>query len=190
MNVQTNLAVLEIIEQPIGQTRFRYETETRYATLTGQREKTFPTVCLRNFNGEASILCSLYQTQKADEKPFPHPHSLVVRDGDSDPHEVIVSQNRGYQAIFQGMSIIHKKREHVEDELFKKLVAKLEYECGLELIQEEKNLLRKSAKKHAPNVDLNQAVLFFEAYVWIDGRRKLLCEPVFSTPINEKSKFF
>lgn len=188
MDVQRNSAYLEIVEQPKGQIRFRYESG--HGKLTGQQEDTFPTVCLRNFNGEASILCSLYQMEKPNGMQCPHPHSLIVRDGDvqkDDPHEVIVSQDRGYQAIFQGMSILHKKRGNFEDELFKKIVTKSEYECGHESTQEQLYFLRERAKMQAANVDPNQAVLCFEAYRWNNGQRVRLCEPVLSTPIYEIS---
>lgn len=191
MTTQINKPFLEIVVQPIDQFRFRYESEGLHEILTGKEEETFPTVCLRNFNGKATIRCSLYQRPKRGEEPLPHSHSLVVQYGKvnkKDPHEVTVSQVGGYQATFEEMRIIKRKINEIENEKFEKLVAKSEFECGHKLTPEQKDLLRKEAKKHAADVDKNRAVLRFEAYGWINGQLMRLCEPVFSTPINDKSK--
>lgn len=196
MNTQTNKPYLEITEQPIDKFRFRYKSEMHgtHGMLTSQNsKKKFPTVRLHNYNGEALIRCSLYQIEKPDQDiPFPHSHSLVVRCGNKDkkdPHEVIVSQLHGYQATFQGMGIIHTTRRYIEDELFEKLVAKLEFECGHALTEEQYDSLREKAKKHSPDMNFNQVTLCFEAYKQINRQWMPLCEPVFSKPINNLSKF-
>lgn len=97
---------LEISEQPIDKFRFRYKSEMHgtHGSLTGlntnKRRKTFPTVRLLGFNGDATIRCSLYQTN-LDNKCL-HSHSLVVRRDNADcrdPHDVKVSLNQGYTAM-------------------------------------------------------------------------------------------
>lgn len=189
MNTQINEPYLKFTVQPIDQFRFRYDTEPgSHGTLTGNEEKTSPTVHLHNFTGKAMIRCSLYQIPKLGEESFPHSHSLVDKVNKKDPHEVAVSQKDGYQAIFEGMRIMKKKRDEVENELCEKLVAKSKFECGHELTSEQKDDLQAKAKKCAKKVDLNRAVLCFEAYVRINGQWVRLCKPVFSTPINDNSK--
>lgn len=195
MNVRMDEPFLEIAEQPIDKFRFRYKSEMHgtHGMLTGQHsKKTFPTVRLRNFNGEALIRCSLYQILKpGHEIPFPHSHSLVVRCGNEDkkdPHEVMVSQLQGYKATFQGMGIIHTARRFIEDELYEKLVSKAKFEAGRELAKHEQDTLRGNAKKHSTDMNLNQVSLCFEAFERANGKWMRLCEPIFSAPINNLSK--
>lgn len=194
MNARMDEPILEITEQPIDKFRFRYKSEMHgtHGMLTGQhKKKTFPSVRLRNFNGEALIRCSLYQILKpGHEKPFPHSHSLVVRCGNEDkkdPHEAMVSRIHGYEATFQGMGIIHTARRFIEDELYEKLVAKAEFESGCKLTRDQQEILRSKAKKHSTDMNLNQVSLCFEAYEGINGKWRRLCEPIFSTPINNLS---
>lgn len=189
---------LEITVQPVNQFHFRYESEMKesHGFLTGEGKRTFPTVCLRNFNGPAKIRCSLYQMPKEpNEQPFPHSHSLVIRVGREyikDPHDVIVSQSLGYQAIFKGLRIRNTKVPKIKDELTEKFVTKYRFECGLrpdhELTPEQKGSLKTAAEDCVSKVNLNQVVLCFEAYTENNGRINYLCDPVFSTPINEKRK--
>lgn len=195
-NVRMDEPFLEITEQPIDKFRFRYKSEMHgtHGMLTGQHsKKTFPSVRLRNFNGEALIRCSLYQIIKlGQEMPFPHSHSLVVRCGNEDkkdPHEVMVSPMHGYKATFQGMGIIHTARRFIEDELFEKLLAKAEFESGGALTKEQHDILRSKAKKHSTDMNLNQVSLCFEAYERGSGKWTRLCEPIFSAAINNLSKF-
>lgn len=196
MNAKMDEPYLEITEQPIDKFRFRYKSEMHgtHGMLTGQhKKKTFPTVRLRNFHGEALIRCSLYQIVKAGhEMPFPHSHSLVVRCGNEDkkdPHEAMVSRINGYEATFQGMGIIHTARRFIENELFEKLVSKAEFESGHKLTEEQQDILRSKAKKHSTDMNLNQVSLCFEAYECINGKWMQLCDPAFSTPINNLSMF-
>lgn len=195
MNAKMNETSLEITEQPIDKFRFRYKSEMHgtHGMLTGQNsKKSYPSVRLRNFNGEALIRCSLYQILKpGHETSFPHSHSLVVRCGNEDkkdPHEVMVSQLHGYKATFQGMGIIHTARRYIEDELFEKLLARTEFQSGRKLTSSERDTLRSNAKKHSTDMNLNQVSLCFEAYKRDNGKWKYLCEPIFSTPINNLSK--
>ncbi|XP_055325514.1 nuclear factor NF-kappa-B p110 subunit isoform X2 [Sitodiplosis mosellana] len=191
MNTRMDEPFLEIAEQPIDKFRFRYKSEMHgtHGMLTGQHsKKTFPTVRLRNYNGEALIRCSLYQIMKpGHEMPFPHSHSLVVRCGNEDkkdPHEYMVSQLHGYKATFQGMGIIHTARRFIEDELYEKLVTRAKFEAGRELTKHEQDQLRSNAKKHSTDMNLNQVSLCFEAFERNNGKWMRLCEPIFSTPIN------
>lgn len=194
---RTEEPLLEITEQPIDKFRFRYKSEMHgtHGMLTGQQsKKTFPSVRLRNFNGEALVRCSLYQILKpGHEVPFPHSHSLVIRCGNEDkkdPHEVMISPMNGYNATFQGMGIIHTARRFIEDELYEKLVAKAEFEAGRKLTKYEEDVWRSKAKKHSTDINLNQVSLCFEAYERSNGKWIPLCKPVFSTPINNLSKRF
>lgn len=110
MNTKMNEPFLEITEQPIDKFRFRYITEMKgtHGMITGQHsKKTFPSIRLRNFNGEALIRCSLFQILKTGHGiAFPHSHSLVIRcdnENKKDPHEAMVSQLNLYKATFHGM---------------------------------------------------------------------------------------
>lgn len=193
---------MEITVQPINQFHFRYISEMNesHGYLTGALKKTWPAVRLCDFNGEALIRCSLYQTPKPGKEPLPHPHLLIVRNDTNfdftqdeikykkDPHEVTVSQANGHQATFKEMKIINRKVCEVKDELFGKFVAKSKFNRGSELTPDQKNEERKSAEKSAKTVNLNQVVLCFEAYEWTNDKWVRLCTPVFSKPINEKSE--
>lgn len=195
MNTRMDEPFLEITEQPIDKFRFRYKSEMHgtHGMLTGQHsKKTYPSVRLRNFNGDALIRCSLHQIVKSNQEiPFPHSHSLVVRCGNDDkkdPHEMMVSQIQDYKATFQGMGIIHTARRFIEDELFEKLLTKAEFESGGELTKEHHDILRSKAKKHSSDMNLNQVSLCFEAYERSNGKWIRICDPVFSTPINNLSE--
>lgn len=67
---------------------------------TNKLKRSFPTVQLMNFNGEAIVRCSLFQVDTLNF--LQHSHSLVVRrDNDDirDPHDVEVSPAKGYTAM-------------------------------------------------------------------------------------------
>lgn len=105
-------AVLHISEQPVEKFRFRYKSEMHgtHGSLNGinskRTPKTFPEVILRNYKGKAIIRCSLFQTNLDS----PHSHQLVVRKEERDvcdPHDLHVSEERGYVAQFINMGIIH-----------------------------------------------------------------------------------
>lgn len=194
----SNQPYLVITEQPVDKFRFRYKSEMHgtHGSLTGQMtsrsKKTFPTVRLHNFYGEAWIRCWLYQIQKpGHDNPSPHSHSLVIRSGNEDrkdPHEVMVSPSHGYTAVFQGMGIIHTARRYIEEELYGKLLAQLEFKAGRLATQLEEESLKKRAKKEAADMNLNQVSLCFEAFQRINSEWVQICAPVYSTPINNMSK--
>lgn len=200
--MDTDTPHLKITVQPINQFHFRYISEMKesHGYLTGVLKKTWPTVCLRNFNGKALIRCSLYQMPEPGVEPLPHSHSLIVQSNTNfdfeqdgikykkDPHEVIVSQAVGHLAIFKGMKIVNRKVCEIKDELFGKFVAISEFNRGCKLTPDQKNEEIKRAEACAGKVNLNQVVLCFEAFEWKKDKWAPLCMPVFSKPINEKSK--
>lgn len=175
--------------------RFRYKSEMHgtHGALTGQNasrtNKSFPTVRLMNYHGPAKIRCSLFQVRRAGyQEPTPHSHSLVIRRGNDDqkdPHEIDVSQSQGYTAKFQGMGIIHTARKYIEGEL----LAKLRTRAGAQkLDSEEMRNLEKRANREAPEMNLNQVCLCFEALESKTGKWESICNPVYSTAINNMSK--
>lgn len=101
---------LRITEQPVEKFRFRYKSEMHgtHGALMGMNSsktrKTFPTVELCNYSGEAIIQCSLYQADISSRKMH-HSHKLVIRQDNvdiDDPHRMPVNQFRGYSAQFKG----------------------------------------------------------------------------------------
>lgn len=193
-----NKPFLSIVEQPVTKFRFRYKSEMHgtHGSLTGQStsrtKKTFPTVHLHNFYGEALIRCTLYQISKpGHEFPSPHSHSLVIRTGNEDkkdPHVQTVSHSHGYTAVFQGMGIIHTARRYIEEELLSKLVAQTEFREGRQLTLLETERLKLKAKKDSTDMNLNQVSLCFEAFEKRNGQWIEICKAVNSTPINNMSE--
>lgn len=175
--------------------RFRYKSEMHgtHGSLLGRTsssvKKTFPTVQLNNFYDQAMIRCTISQLPTI-QKPLPmsHSHSLIIRVNNvdiRDPHDIMVSQSQGYQAAFQGMGIIHTARKFIEDELHNKFVARAVFE-GSTVIEAE---LRALAKREASEMNLNQACLCFEAFQQVEGGWALICDPIYSKPINNMSEF-
>lgn len=193
-----NEPYLTIAEEPVNKFRFRYISEMHgtHGSLTGQStsrtKKTFPSVHLNNFYGEATIRCSLFQIQKfGHEMASPHSHSLVIRSGNEDkkdPHEVIVSSSHGYTAVFQGMGIIHTARKYIEQELLTKLISRAEFKLGRSLTMLELEKFKLKAKKESGDMNLNQVSLCFEAFERRDGEWVEICRPIYSAPINNMSK--
>lgn len=183
-------AQLVIIEQPVEKFRFRYKSEMHgtHGSLMGiqteKSKKTFPTVELRGYNARAVIRCRLYQV----EVPQPHSHRLVVRKGDediNDPHDVSVSPEDGFRAVFQGMGIIHTAKKHIVEELIVKKEREKKFELGRQLTTREISQIKLNAEKEAKAMNLNQVCLGFQAFgIQNDGSWVKICEPVFSKPIN------
>jgi Rel homology DNA-binding domain len=103
---------LEIKEQPTSIFRYRYETEmqgphgTIQSKQTKRTLKTFPTVCIKNFDSPARVMirCCLYQIERDEVTGHRnlHPHRLVSRTGDFqkfDPHMHEVSKENHYTAV-------------------------------------------------------------------------------------------
>ncbi|XP_047109637.1 nuclear factor NF-kappa-B p110 subunit isoform X1 [Schistocerca piceifrons] len=192
---------LEIVEQPVDKFRFRYKSEmmgTHGSILAKSsdksRKRVYPTVRLQNYSGEAIVRCSLYTAHPTEYMRTPHTHRLVVRVGNDDkddPHELKVNAANKYTAVFQGMGIIHTAKKHIAEELLKKKRAlKLE-----QLRQHNMNIsslptkdeteIRAEAESEAKRMNLNSVTLCFEAFIeGPGGVIKPICQPVFSTPIN------
>lgn len=155
-------AVLHIAEQPVEKFRFRYKSEMHgtHGSLNGinskRTPKTFPEVMLRNYKGHAVIRCSLFQTNLDS----PHSHQLVVRKDERDvcdPHDLHVSQDRGYVAQFINMGIIHTAKKYIFDELLKKKQDRLVFQMGRrELSTKQVQELHQETEREAKDMNLNQ----------------------------------
>uniref|UniRef100_A0A2M4BAT5 Putative ipt domain of the transcription factor nfkappab n=1 Tax=Anopheles marajoara TaxID=58244 RepID=A0A2M4BAT5_9DIPT len=186
---------LVILEQPVDKFRFRYQSEMHgtHGSLMGARtekaKKTFPTVELRGYAGEAKIRCSLYQVDP--NKRAPHSHHLVIKSGEIDlidPHDLDVGPGEPaqYVAAFQGMGIIHTAKKFIGEELYKKLRKHRQIELNREPTQREEELMLKEANAMARTMNLNQVCLCFQAYriELATGQWVPLCEPVYTNAIN------
>lgn len=205
-------AVLHIAEQPVEKFRFRYKSEMHgtHGSLNGinskRTPKTFPEVMLSNYKGPAVIRCSLFQTNLDS----PHSHQLVVRKDERDvcdPHDLHVSQERGYVAQFINMGIIHTAKKYIFDELFKKKKDRLVFQMGRrELSTKQVQELHQETEREAKDMNLNQVssvinIIFalcsimaafqvrlcFEAFKIEDNHSWTpIAAPVFSNPINNR----
>lgn len=189
---------LTIMEQPVDKFRFRYQSEMHgtHGSLMGvnteKSKKTFPTVKLHGFRGEAKIRCSLFQVEP--NRRAAHSHNLVIKSGDidlNDPHDIDVNEDCNYVAMFQGMGIIHTAKKNIAEELSKKMKKQKAVEMNRELSLREEQQLHREATEMAKTMNLNQVCLCFQAFQ-VDpttGRWTQLCEPVYSNPINNMSKW-
>ncbi|KAL7727297.1 hypothetical protein ACLKA6_016045 [Drosophila palustris] len=186
-------AVLHIAEQPVEKFRFRYKSEMHgtHGSLNGinskRTPKTFPEVILRNYKGPAIIRCSLFQTNLDS----PHSHQLVVRKEERDvcdPHDLHVSQDRGYVAQFINMGIIHTAKKYIFDELLKKKQDRLVFQMGRrELSTKQIQELHQETEREAKDMNLNQVRLCFEAFKIEDNNTWTpIAAPVFSNAINNR----
>lgn len=181
---------LHIIEQPVEKFRFRYKSEMHgthgslMSNTSVKSKRTFPTVELRGYDKEAIIRCSLFQTDTL--KRSQHSHRLVVRNGDTDrddPHDVVVSPEKGFTAIYQGMGIIHTAKKYINEELIKKRILEKQVEYGRGLSTREESKIKLLADQEARTMNLNQVCLCFQAYRVENNKWIKLCE-TFSNPIN------
>lgn len=199
MQASSTQPYMEVTEQPIEKFRFRYKSEMHgtHGSLTGQsasrNKKSFPTVVLHNYFGEAVIRCSLYQLPKSQTaQPSPHSHSLVIRNMNedrNDPHDMVVSKTQGFTAVFQGMGVIHTARKNIEEELLRKLITQKQFEWSRPVTILEEERLKARAKTEATEMNLNQVCLCFEAFEKNGTEWSRICAPVYSTPINNMSEF-
>nr|WCL52345.1 relish [Gryllodes sigillatus] len=201
-NFVTEEPFLKVIEEPVEKFRFRYKSEmmgTHGSILARSHErnrrKTYPSVQLCNYDRPAIVRCSLYTAHPYEKQRTPHTHRLIVRAENNmdkdDPHEVIVSQDNNYIAVFHGMGIIHTAKKNIVEELIKKkrsrLLEKLRVKnpklTTLNTVQESK--LRQDAEDESRKMNLNSVSLCFEAF-YRDANNCLqqICDPVFSKPIN------
>ncbi|XP_068154298.1 nuclear factor NF-kappa-B p110 subunit [Drosophila tropicalis] len=186
-------AVLQIAEQPVEKFRFRYKSEMHgtHGSLNGANSKrtpkTFPEVMLLNYTGPAVIRCSLFQTNLDS----PHSHQLVVRKDERDvcdPHDLHVSQERGYVAQFINMGIIHTAKKYIFDELLKKKQDRLVFQMNRrELSTKQIQELHQETEREAKDMNLNQVRLCFEAFkIGENNTWTQIAAPVFSNPINNR----
>ncbi|RZF41443.1 hypothetical protein LSTR_LSTR000157 [Laodelphax striatellus] len=185
---------LKIIEEPANQFRFRYKSEMQgtHGAILGEKatkgEKTFPTVKLFNYEGEAVIRCTLYTAENKRRRP--HVHRLVGklsgRAEKDDPHDLRVGQRVDYTASFQNLVIIHTAKKVLVDELLskKKRIAEARFARKLSI---EKSLLEKmrlEAEQDAKGMNMNSVSLKFEAFSLVNQQYIQICDPVYSQPIN------
>lgn len=191
--IELSVPHLVILEQPVDKFRFRYQSEMHgtHGSLMGvhteKSKKTFPSVELRGFQGEAKIRCSLFQVDPS--KRAAHSHHLVIKSGEIDlidPHDIEVNAETGYVAMFQGMGIIHTAKKNIAEELCKKIKRQRAVEMNREISLREEHQLQKEAAEMAKTMNLNQVCLCFQAFQ-VDpasGLWQQLCEPVYSNAIN------
>ncbi|KAH8351195.1 hypothetical protein KR084_010091, partial [Drosophila pseudotakahashii] len=184
---------LRIVEQPVEKFRFRYKSEMHgtHGSLNGANSKrtpkTFPEVSLCNYDGNAVIRCSLFQTNLDS----PHSHQLVVRKDERDvcdPHDLHVSKDRGYVAQFINMGIIHTAKKYIFEELCKKKQDRLVFQMNRrELSTKQLQELHQETEREAKDMNLNQVRLCFEAFKIEDnGTWVPLAPPVYSNAINNR----
>ncbi|KAI4498575.1 hypothetical protein M0802_006281 [Mischocyttarus mexicanus] len=187
-----------ITEQPIEKFRFRYKSEmmgthgTLSTNIVVAKKKGAPTVELRNFHENAIIRCTLVTSDEKTPR-IPHAHRLIRKSGQKDiddPHDIQVSQENGFTAVFYGMGIIHTAKRNVKDELIRK------FKTGLLEERKRKNInatlsirdevqIKADAEVYQKSMNLNSVALRFQAYI-IDVNNVMIpiTEPVYSTPIN------
>ncbi|XP_055606243.1 LOW QUALITY PROTEIN: nuclear factor NF-kappa-B p110 subunit [Uranotaenia lowii] len=191
--IELSVPHLVILEQPVDKFRFRYQSEMHgtHGSLMGVRteksKKTFPTVELRGYQGEAKIRCSLFQVDPS--KRAAHSHHLVIKSGEIDlvdPHDIEVNAESGYVAMFQGMGIIHTAKKNIAEELCKKIKKHRSVELNRDLTLREEHQMHKEAGEMAKSMNLNQVCLCFQAFQVdpVSGHWTQLCEPVYSNAIN------
>ncbi|XP_070576755.1 putative transcription factor p65 homolog isoform X2 [Ptychodera flava] len=113
----------EIIEQckSRGQ-RFRYVCEGRSAgSLAGenstQEKKTYPTIKIQNYRGEAMVVVSLVTKE---DPPKPHPHSLVGKGCTKGICSMKVSPETDMKACFQNLGIQCVRKKDIQESLQKR----------------------------------------------------------------------
>ncbi|CAD7092510.1 unnamed protein product [Hermetia illucens] len=152
---------LAIIKEPVDKLKFRYKYEKHGSLIECQTEgsaKTYPTVEL-----------------------------LREKENNLDygPHISQVSQEKGYRATLQDMSIMHTPKKYAANELHSKMKKDKLMESGGHLSASDEQQIKVNAEGMAKNINVNQVRLGFEAFAAnSDGTLTRLCETVFSRPIN------
>lgn len=153
-------------------------------------QKKYPTVVLHAYHSsEAYIRCTLFQVEKPGRLTVrrPHSHKLVIKRRSSeecDPHVVTVNRESGFQAVFQGMGIIHTAKKDIPDELVPKMIKIEEYNRQSGLTDFDIERLRREALEEAKSMNLNQVCLCFQAFASVNGNWQEICDPVYSQTIN------
>ncbi|XP_039276689.1 nuclear factor NF-kappa-B p110 subunit isoform X2 [Nilaparvata lugens] len=185
---------LKIMEEPANQFRFRYKSEMQgtHGAILGARatknEKTYPTVKLFNYDGDAVIRCTLYTAENKRRRP--HVHRLVGkmsgRTEKDDPHDMRISQSDNHTACFQNLVIIHTAKKVLVDELLgkKKRIAEARFTQKLNIEEKLLGKMRLEAEQDAKGMNMNSVSLKFEAFSLVNQQYIQICEPVYSQPIN------
>jgi nuclear factor NF-kappa-B p105 subunit len=88
------------------------------------------------------------------------------------------------------MGIIHTIQKNIAAQLLVKKINEIEYELNEKVSPRREAQLHEQAEKEVKAMNLNQVCLCFKAYsVDPSGHKELICDPVYSTPINNMSKF-
>lgn len=167
---------VQIVEEPMSKgQRFRYKCEGRSAgSLPGQtstvEKKTFPTILIHNFDGNAAIVVVSCVTK--DQPHRPHPHNLVGQDC---KEGVCTLRVKGPGPIvFSNIGIQCCKRHDVVESLQTR--AKIRVDPFATGIPEDTN-----------TIDLNAVRLCFQVFL-PDVHKKFtrVVKPVISQPIIDK----
>lgn len=167
---------VQIVEEPMSKgQRFRYKCEGRSAgSLPGQsstvEKKTFPTIYIHNFDGNAAIVVVSCVTR--DQPHRPHPHNLVGQDCKEGVCTLRVKS--AGPIVFSNIGIQCCKRHDVIESLQTR--AKIRVDPFATGIPEDTN-----------TIDLNAVRLCFQVFL-PDANKKFtrVVKPVTSQPIIDK----
>ncbi|XP_014211651.1 nuclear factor NF-kappa-B p110 subunit isoform X2 [Copidosoma floridanum] len=191
---------LKIIVQPVDKFRFRYKSEMMgtHGSLLGEREdsthkKEVPTVQLINCPMKNAVIrCTLVTAD--EDRRFPHAHHLVRKDGNvdkDDPHDIEVSDENNYTAMFCNMGIIHTAKKNIKEEIIRKKTIELKEEKKRKdpndtTISIREDLQMKCEAEEAQKwMNLNSVALCFQAlYYGEDNVLHPVTDKIYSRPIN------
>ncbi|XP_058793085.1 nuclear factor NF-kappa-B p100 subunit-like isoform X2 [Phymastichus coffea] len=191
---------IKIVVQPVDKFRFRYKSEMMgtHGSLLGEREdsshkKEVPTVKLVNCPVKNAVIrCSLVTAD--EDRRFPHAHHLVRKDenGDKDdPHDIKVSDENDYTAMFCNMGIIHTAKKNIKEEIVRKRkIEKIEEKRRQNqenpIITTKEDLeMKNEAEKAQKWMNLNSVCLCFQGFCYNENDVLYpLTEKIYSRPIN------
>ena len=190
---------IKIIVQPVEKFRFRYKSEMMgtHGSLLGEREETshkkeVPTVQLVNCPMKNAVIrCTLVTSD--EERRFPHAHHLVRKNGNTDqddPHDIDVSDENDYVAMFCNMGIIHTAKKNIKEEILRKR--------KVEIIEEKKRNNKPTtittkedmemimeAEKAQKWMNLNSVALCFQGFCYGEnGMLYPITDKIYSRSIN------
>ncbi|KAJ8667558.1 hypothetical protein QAD02_009221 [Eretmocerus hayati] len=192
---------IEILVQPVDKFRFRYKSEMMgtHGSLSGEREdsvnkKDVPTAKLINCKHlkNAVIRCTLATAD--EERRYPHPHHLVRKNGNEDqddPHDIEVSDENEYTAMFTNMGIIHTAKKHIRDEILRKRKIEILEDKKANRVRNprlsvpEEVQMNSEAEKAQKWMNLNVVALCFQGFSYGDNNILYpITDKVYSRPIN------
>uniref|UniRef100_A0A3Q2PL48 Nuclear factor kappa B subunit 1 n=1 Tax=Fundulus heteroclitus TaxID=8078 RepID=A0A3Q2PL48_FUNHE len=199
---------LQIVEQPKQRGfRFRYGCEgPSHGGLPGasseKNRKTYPTVKVRNYQGQARVVVQLVTALT----PLPqlHAHSLVGKQCDKG---ICIAdlQSKDSTISFPNLGILHVTKKNVAKTLEERMVEafRMGYNCGVsihpeidavqgevrvprELNDHQRSVISSAAANQAKEMDLSVVRLMFTAFLPdSDGGFSRRLEPVVSEPIYD-----